>query len=172
MIAALYGGIMTPMPLRILGLLAFFVALVPATAFTQEPSATGRKAAGEARAVPVDITQPGPAGTSWRLVKFVGGNGKVLTALDRSKYQVTFATDGSVAVRIDCNRGSGTWKSPQPGQLELGPLALTRAMCPAADLTTRMARDWANMRSYLFADSHLFLALAADGGTYEFEQAP
>jgi para-nitrobenzyl esterase len=161
---------MTPMPVRILGLLAFFVALVHATAFTQEQPTGVRKADVGARAVPVEITQPGPAGTSWQLVKFVGG-GKVLTALDRSKYQVAFAPDGSLNVRIDCNRGRGTWKSPQPGQLEFGPLALTRAMCPAADLTNRLARDWSNVRSYLFADGHLFLAVSADGGTYEFEQA-
>ncbi len=161
---------MTPMPVRILGLLAFFAAFVPAIAFTQESPGAAKKADAGARAIPVEITQPGPAGTSWQLVKFVG-NGKVLTALDRSKYQVAFATDGSVSVRIDCNRGRGTWKSPQPGLLEFGPLALTRAMCPAADLTNRLAKDWSNVRSYLFTDGHLFLALAGDGGTYEFEQA-
>jgi para-nitrobenzyl esterase len=162
---------MTLMPARIRGLLAFFVAFVPVTVFTQEHLTDATKLDVGARAIPVEVTQPGPGGTSWQLVKFVGGNGKVLTALDRSKYQVAFAADGSVSVRIDCNRGRGTWKSPQPGQLEFGPLALTRAMCPAADLTNRLARDWANVRSYLFADGHLFIALMADGGTYEFEQA-
>ncbi|UWZ81984.1 META domain-containing protein [Occallatibacter riparius] len=162
---------MTLMPLRILGLLAFFVAFALTTAFTQEAPAAAKKMDVSARAIPVEATQPGPAGTSWQLVKFVGGNGKVLTALDRSKYQVSFAADGSVTVRIDCNRGRGTWKAPQPGQLEFGPLALTRAMCPAADLTSRLTKDWGNVRSYHFADGHLFLAVMADGGTYEFEQA-
>jgi heat shock protein HslJ len=162
---------MTLMRTRIRGLLAFFVALVPITVFTQEHPADAQKMDVGARAIPVEVTQPGPGGTSWQLVKFVGGNGKVLTALDRSKYQVVFAADGSVSMRIDCNRARGTWKSPRPGQLELGPLALTRAMCPAADLTNRLARDWSNVRSYLFADGHLFLAVTADGGTYEFEQA-
>ena len=162
---------MTQMPLRILGLLVLFVAFVPTTAFTQEVPTAAQKMDVSARAILVEATQPGPTGTSWQLIKFVGGNGKVLTALDRSKYQVSFAADGSVSVRIDCNRGQGTWKSPQPGQLEFGPLALTRAMCPAANLTSRLAKDWPNVRSYLFADGHLFLALMADGGTYEFEQA-
>lgn len=162
---------MTLMPARILGLLALFVAFVLTTAFTQEAATAAQKMDVSARAVPVEATQPGPAGTSWQLVKFVGGNGKVLTALDRSKYQVSFAPDGSVSVRIDCNRGRGTWKSAQPGQLEFGPLALTRAMCPTADLTNRLAKDWSNVRSYLFADGHLFLVVMADGGTYEFEQA-
>jgi para-nitrobenzyl esterase len=163
---------MTLMPLRIRGLLAFFVAFVPATAFTQENHTDVRKADVEARAIPVEITQPGPGGTSWRLVKFVGSNGKMLTALDRSKYQVNFEIDGSVSVRMDCNRGRGTWKSPQPGQLEFGPLVLTRAMCPQAELTNRLARDWANMRSYVFNDGRLFISLMADAGTYEFEQSP
>ncbi len=53
----------------------------------------------------------------------------------------------------------------------MGPLALTRAMCPKAELTSRLARDWANMSSYVLRDSHLFIALMADGGTYEFEPA-
>jgi heat shock protein HslJ len=162
---------MTPMPVRILGLLALFVAFVSTAGFSQVHPPDAKKADVEARAVPVEVTEPGPGGTSWRLVKFVGGSGKVLTALDRSKYQVAFADDGSVSVRIDCNRGRGSWKSLQRGQLELGPLALTRAMCPAAELTNRLAHDWTSLRSYLFADGHLFIALMADGGTYEFEPA-
>jgi para-nitrobenzyl esterase len=161
---------MTQMPLRILGLLAFFVAFVPATAFTQENPTGVSKA--EARAIQVEVTEPGPGGTSWQLVKFVGANGAVLTAPDRSKYRVTFADDGGVTVRMDCNRGQGTWASPRPGQIRFGPLALTRAICPASGLTNRLARDWANMRSYVFSDGRLFISLMADGGTYEFEEAP
>jgi heat shock protein HslJ len=162
---------MTQVPLRILGLLPFLVAFLPGPAFTQEHPADDKKAAIEARAIPVEVSQPGLASTSWQLVKFEGGDGKVLAPRGAAKYEVAFAGDGSVSARIDCNLGNGVWKSPQPGQLQFGPLALTRAMCPKAELTNRLARDWANMSSYILRDGHLIIALTADGGTYEFEPA-
>ena len=108
-------------------------------------------------------------GTSWQLVKFQSSDGQTLVPDDKSKYTITFGTDGRVSARIDCNRGSGTWKSAGPNQLEFGPLALTRAMCPPGSLHDRIAKDWSAVRSYLIKDGHLFLSLMADGGTYEFE---
>jgi para-nitrobenzyl esterase len=111
----------------------------------------------------------GLGGTSWQLVKFQGGDDKVLVPDERSKYTIAFAKDGSVTARIDCNRGRGTWKSSGQGRLQFGPLALTRAMCSPGSLHDRMATDWEAVRSYTMKDTHLFLALMADGGIYEFE---
>jgi copper homeostasis protein (lipoprotein) len=108
-------------------------------------------------------------GTSWQLVKFEGSDDKTLTPGDKMKYTMAFASDGSVSVRIDCNRGHGTWKSAGQNQLEFGPLALTSAMCEPAPISDRITRDWAYVRSYTLKDSRLFLSLMADGGTYEFE---
>jgi len=108
-------------------------------------------------------------GTSWQLVKFLGSDDKSLRPEDKSRYTIAFEANGGVSVRIDCNRGHGSWTSAGPNQLEFGPLALTRAMCPAAPLNDRLAKDWQYARSYLLKDGHLFLSLMADGGTYEFE---
>jgi para-nitrobenzyl esterase len=108
-------------------------------------------------------------GTSWQLVRFQGGDGQVLIPDDRAKYTIAFASDGAVSARIDCNRGRGTWKSSGPNQLEFGPLALTRAMCPPGSLHDRMVKHWPFVRSYTIKDGRLFLALMADGGIYEFE---
>jgi heat shock protein HslJ len=108
-------------------------------------------------------------GTSWQLVKFQGGDDKTIKPDDGSKYTITFGNDGRVSARIDCNRGSGTWKSSGPNQLQFGPLGLTRAMCPPGSLHDRIARDWSAVRSYVIRDGHLFLSLMADGGIYEFE---
>jgi para-nitrobenzyl esterase len=93
----------------------------------------------------------------------------VLTPDDPAKYTIAFGTDGGVSARIDCNRGRGSWKSSGPNQLHLGPLALTRAMCPPGSLHDRIVKDWELVRSYTLKDSHLFLALMADGGIYQFE---
>jgi heat shock protein HslJ len=111
------------------------------------------------------------SGTSWQLVKFQGSNDKTLTPADRAKYTIMFDDDGSVSVRIDCNRGHATWKSTGPNQLQFGPLALTRAMCPPAPLNDRIPKDWTYVSSYVLKNDHLFLSLMAGGGVYEFEPA-
>jgi len=79
----------------------------------------------------------GVGGTSWRLVKFQSGDGTTLVPDDPAKYTVDFNADGSLTARIACNRGRGTWRSSGPSQLELGPMALTRAQCPPGSLEPR-----------------------------------
>jgi para-nitrobenzyl esterase len=111
----------------------------------------------------------GLAGTSWQLVKFEGGDDTILTPDDRAKYTIEFAAGGQLIVRVDCNRGRGTWKSAGPSQIEFGPLALTRAQCPPGSLHDQIVRQWVNIRSYVMRDGHLFLALKLDSGIYEFE---
>src|SRR5215467_2278609 len=108
-------------------------------------------------------------GTAWQLVKFQSSDGQMLTPDDKAKYTITFGNDGRVSARIDCNRGSGTWKSSGPNQLQFGLMATTRAMCPPGSLYDRITKDWEFVRSYTIKDGHLFLALMADGGIYEFE---
>lgn len=115
---------------------------------------------------------PELAGTSWRLVKFQGGDGVVLTPEDRSRYTFAFGRDGSVSARIDCNRGRGGWKSDAPGQLRFGPMAITRAACPPGSLHDQIVRQLPFIRSYVVKDGRLFLSLMADGGVYELEPAP
>ena len=108
-------------------------------------------------------------GTSWQLVQFQSSDEKTLTPDDKAKYTIAFNNDGGLNARIDCNRGRGTWKSSGPSQLQFGPLALTRAMCPPGSLHDVIVKHWDFIRSYVIRDGHLFLSLMADGGIYEFE---
>ena len=108
-------------------------------------------------------------GTSWQLVKFQGGDDKTLTPDDKAKYTIQFSADGGLTARIDCNRGRGAWKSSGASQLQLGPLALTRAQCAPGSLHDQLVKHWEFVRSYIIKDGHLFLSLMADGGIYEFE---
>jgi para-nitrobenzyl esterase len=122
---------------------------------------------------PPNIVAPGPlAGTSWQLVQFQSSDGKTLTPDDRAKYAVTLGADGRVSVRADCNRGSGTWSSPEANVLAFGAIASTRAMCPEGSMSDRLLRDFQYMTSYLIKDGKLHISLMADGGIYEFEPAP
>lgn len=109
------------------------------------------------------------AGTSWQLVKFQGGDDTTLTPDDRSKYTIEFESGGRLFARVDCNRGRGTWKSSDPNQIAFGPLALTRATCPAGSLHDQIVKQRENIRSYVVKEGHLFLSLMLDGGIYEFE---
>lgn len=108
-------------------------------------------------------------GTSWQLVKFQGSDDSNLIPDSRDKYTIAFDANGGTSLRIDCNRGRGTWKSSAPNQLEFGAIALTRALCPPGSLHNRIVKDLASVRSYVIKDGHLFLSLMADGGIYEFE---
>ena len=110
------------------------------------------------------------AGSSWQLVKFQGGDGALAAPGDPSKYTLAFAADGSFSMRIDCNRGRGGWKSAGPGQVEFGPMAITRAACPADSLHDHIVKRWPYVRSYVIKDGRLYLSLMADGGIYEFEE--
>jgi heat shock protein HslJ len=115
---------------------------------------------------------PGPtslAGTSWQLVRFQGGDDTIVTPDDGEKYTLTFGSDGSLTARIDCNRGRGTWTSSGPGQISLGPLALTRAACPPNSMHDRIVTHLPGIRSYVVRTGHLLLSLMADGGIYEFQ---
>jgi para-nitrobenzyl esterase len=111
-------------------------------------------------------------GSSWRLVQIAMSDGVTRPALDRSRYTIGFGKDGVLNVRFDCNRGRGSWQSSGPGNLEFGPLALTRALCPVGSLHDELVRQWPYVRSYLIKDGRLFLSLMADGGTLEFEPSP
>ncbi|HLU77908.1 MAG TPA: META domain-containing protein [Burkholderiales bacterium] len=108
------------------------------------------------------------AGTAWQLVRFQGGDDTLLVPDDKAKYTLRFDADGTVAVRMDCNRGRATWRADPP-QLQFGPLVSTRAACPPGSLHDRIVRHWPYVRSYIVQDGHLHLSLMADGGIYEFE---
>ena len=106
------------------------------------------------------------AGTSWRLVELVSksdATGSVRPD-DPLKYHLTFAAEGKVTARLDCNRGTGSWSSPGGGKITFGPMAMTRAMCPPGSLDTRIARELTEVGAYERDGDRLVLYLPADRG--------
>lgn len=116
------------------------------------------------------------AGTSWRLVEFQSMDDAIGTQrpADPSVYTMQFDADGTVQMRLDCNRATGTW-SAEPGsddssgRFSLGPLAMTRALCPPPSMDQRIASHAQFIRSYVLKDGRLYLSLMADGGIYAWE---
>jgi para-nitrobenzyl esterase len=109
-------------------------------------------------------------GVTWQLLKFQGGDGKVLTPAGE-KYTLEFGADGRLKARVACNRGSGGYKTDGNSRIEIGPMAVTRAMCPpgAMDMHDHILKQLPHVRSYVIKDGRLYLSLLADGGIYEFE---
>jgi len=110
-------------------------------------------------------------GTSWRLVQIMSMDDNTYKPDDPSRYTLSFETDGSMNVLADCNRGKGSWASESDSQLQFGPIAATRAMCPPESLHDRYLSQFEWVRSYVMRDGHLFLATMADGSIIEFEPA-
>jgi heat shock protein HslJ len=87
-----------------------------------------------------------------------------------SKYTIRFSPDGKVAVKADCNRGTGSYAFGDDRGISFKPLALTRAACPAGSLSDRFVKEVGRASSYFIRDGDLYLELPADSGTLRFRR--
>lgn len=116
------------------------------------------------------------AETSWRLARFESPDAAsaVLHPEDPQRFTLSFGQDGRIAARLDCNRASGSWQAvpadAHGGGLRIGPLAMTRAMCPPDPIGERLSRDLESITSYRFRDGRLHISLPADAGVYVWER--
>lgn len=108
-------------------------------------------------------------GTAWQLVAIRSMDDSIHKPHDASFYTLTFGTDGTALVLADCNRGTGSWSSSGPSQLEFGVIAATQAMCSPSSLHDQYMSQFEWVRSFQIADGHLFLATMADGSIIEFQ---
>ena len=109
------------------------------------------------------------SGTTWRLVQFEGGDGKIQRPPNPDNFTLEFQAGGVLAARIDCNRGRGSWKITPPSGIALDTKVMTRAFCGQNSMDTQIVKHLPMVRSYTMKNGRLFLSLMADGGNYEFE---
>jgi heat shock protein HslJ len=112
------------------------------------------------------------SGSSWQLVKFQGPDERTFAPDDKSKYTIKFGSDGRVAIRVDCNRGSSTWKTTAKGELKFGSWSRTNAKCGPGSLHDQIVTEGAAVRNFSIKDGHLFLSGMEAGGYYELEPMP
>jgi heat shock protein HslJ len=115
------------------------------------------------------------AGTAWELhaIQSMDDAQGTTRIADPKRFTVRFEADGRASLRLDCNRGTADWKATPAadrvsGQLQFGPIAGTRALCPPPHLDERVVRDLSYVRGYLLRDGKLFMSLMADGGILEW----
>ena len=70
-----------------------------------------------------------------------------------------------MSVRADCNRGNGSY---QRDGNAIGPIALTRMMCPPGSRDAEFLKGLANVSGMLFRGSDLMLTLKVDSGSMRF----
>jgi len=117
---------------------------------------------------------PALLGTEWRLVHFQSSDDSIGTIRAQGEgdaFTLLLNPDGSAAMRITCNRGTGQWTSPDArasrGSLTIAGGAMTMAACPPSRLD-RFATDLANVRTFVIQDGRLNLNLMMDAGNYVF----
>jgi len=108
-------------------------------------------------------------GATWAWVSFITPVEQIdVDAPDR--YTIALDAEGLVALRADCNRGSGAYSVEADRRIAFGPIALTRAMCPPGSLSDRFTREVGRATSYFLSDGDLFLELPMDSGTLRFRR--
>ena len=114
--------------------------------------------------------------TAWRLVEFQSMDDAIGTQRPRTPelYTMRLHADGSVTMRLDCNRAKGSWRARPAadgvsGGFEFGPLVATRALCPQPSMDRTIVAQSEYIRGYLLRDGRLYLNLMADAGIYAWE---
>jgi heat shock protein HslJ len=115
--------------------------------------------------------QPPPGlGGRWTWQGTQMNDGATFAPDDPSRYTLELLPDGRVAVQVDCNRGTGSY-TLDGNRLTIGPLAMTRAACPAGSLGDTFARQLGAVASYALRGPDLYLELAVDSGAMRFVAA-
>lgn len=106
-------------------------------------------------------------GTVWRWTGTVMSDDTRIMPDAPERYTIAFEPGGKVAVRADCNRGSGSY-TLDGGALTLGPIAMTRAMCSAGSKDAEFLRGLGAVSGQLFRGNDLVLTLKFDSGSMAF----
>lgn len=112
-------------------------------------------------------------GTSWHGVTLTMANGEVHDGT-ASAYEIDFSDDGGVRIKLDCNTAGGSYTAREraagQGDLTIGALRMTRAMCPPGSLSPVIAGQLGAVRGYTMTAKSLTLTLN-DGGTLVWQRA-
>jgi heat shock protein HslJ len=116
------------------------------------------------------VQDPGIIGPVWQWVKTRYNDGKTLTRpADSAGYTLQLNSDGTVAVRGDCNRGGGSF-TMNGSKLSVTITHTTLAACPEGSLEGPFIRDLNRTGGFLLKNGRLFLDLKLDAGSMEFDK--
>jgi heat shock protein HslJ len=108
-------------------------------------------------------------GKAWTWQEFRAPGGEQVLINDPQQYTVQFAADGTLAVKADCNNGSGTYTASN-GNINIdSTMAMTMAFCPPGSYGNQFVNALFAAAVYRFESGDLFLDLQANAGTMRFK---
>ena len=107
---------------------------------------------------------------TWQLVEIQYMNDEVETPEDPSQYTIMLHEDGTAAVQLDCNRGTGSYDL-NGSQISFGPIAATLMACAPDSLADAYAQGLNAANSFVLEDDDLYVAFGPDAGILHFTPA-
>lgn len=149
-------------------LLTVAFALVALAACANEPP-TASKDTRPVKQAPA----PSLVGTLWVWQETLMSDGARITPQAPERYTIEFLSEWRVQLRVDCNRGRGSYETGDDGRITLGPIATTKMLCPRDSQDTEFLNGLANVGSYKIASAdELWLMIKFDSGTMRFRGVP
>jgi heat shock protein HslJ len=72
----------------------------------------------------------------------------VVPAADQLRYTITFANDGTAAIKADCNQVTATYTTTPGGSITITPGPTTLAMCPPDSMGQQFVAALSSVNSY------------------------
>ncbi|MBK7919952.1 MAG: META domain-containing protein [Chloroflexi bacterium] len=105
-------------------------------------------------------------GTTWQWVSLTTPVEQTAVN-DPTRYTITFNTDGTAAIKADCNNVVASYTT-DGSALSIIPGPTTLAACPEDSLGDQFVANLSNAAIYFFQDGDLFMDMAFDSGTLRF----
>jgi heat shock protein HslJ len=106
-------------------------------------------------------------GTLWKWQTTIFSDDRRVETSTPERYTVQFGDNGRLTVRADCNTGFGSYRRDGE-RLSIGPVALTRALCPPDSLDQQFLAQLEAVRGVSRDGERLVLLLALDSGSMIF----
>ena len=98
-----------------------------------------------------NVVGSGLVGPTWRVTAVattVPAWQGVVPAADSLRYTITFANDGTAAIKADCNQVTATYTTSPGGSITITPGASTLAMCPEGSMGQPFVEALSTVTSY------------------------
>ncbi len=133
-----------------------------------KPAATAEAAPANAVALAAVSQMVGKlTANPWKWIAYSAGSeqGKVETP---ANYTLTFQTDGTVAIKADCNDAVGSWTVEGTDiTMKVGPVTL--AACPSGSRSDQFLRLLGEAAQLLPVEGKLYISLTTDGDAMQFD---
>ena len=115
--------------------------------------------------VPVEEIQD----ITWEWAELIENNPAAQSVVpDPENYTLTFFADGTVAMKVDCNSGNGSY-TVDGNEIEFGLMALTMAMCPPESLHDQFLQLLGEVDTFGMRDDKLVFTLKDEAGEMRFQ---